>query len=93
MADEGSAALRALDELGFWLGVGIVNVTNLLNPELVIVGGGLSRLGDRLLEPARRVIRECALRPGRDLVRVVEAELGADAGMIGAGLLAWERRS
>lgn len=94
LADEGSAAaLRALDELGFWLGVGIVNVTNLLNPELVIVGGGLSRLGDRLLEPARRVIRECALRPGRDLVRVVEAELGADAGMIGAGLLAWERRS
>ncbi len=91
LADEGSAAaLQALDELGFWLGVGIANVTNLLNPELVIVGGGLSRLGDRLLEPARRVVRECALRPGRDLVRVVQAELGPDAGMVGAGLLACE---
>lgn len=91
LAKEGSTAAHlALDELGYWLGVGISNLTNILNPELVIVGGGLSNLGDLLLEPARKVVRECALRPGRDLVRVVQAELGQDAGLIGGGLLAWE---
>lgn len=91
LAVEGSAAAKqALDELGFWLGVGITNLTNILNPEVVIVGGGLSQLGDLLLEPARKVVRDCALRPGRDLVRIVQAELGPDAGMVGAALLAWD---
>ena len=91
LARQGSAAAReALNELGFWLGVGITNLTNLLNPEVVIIGGGISQLGDLLLEPARVVVRESAMRPGRDLVRIVQAQLGPDAGLVGAGLLAWQ---
>lgn len=91
LAVEGSAAAKqALDEIGSWLGVGISNLTNILNPEVVIVGGGLSQLGDLLLEPARKTVREYALRPGRDLVRIVQAELGPAAGMVGAALLVWD---
>ena len=84
-----AAATTALNEVGFWLGLGIANVVNIFDPEMVVVGGGLGELGELLLAPAREVLKG-ALPPGRDLVKVVSAALGADAGLIGAGLLAWE---
>jgi glucokinase len=61
---------------------------NALNPEVVVIGGGASRAGELLLEPARRVVAARALRPSRDTVRIVLAALGEDAGMIGAALFA-----
>ena len=57
---------------------------------LVVLGGGFARAGDLLFEPARRVVAERALRPGRDLVRIVPALLGPEAGLIGAGLVGFE---
>lgn len=93
LAEEGSAAAKqSLETIGWWLGVGISNVVSLLDPEVVIVGGGLGSLGEMLLDPARRMVRRHPLPPARDLVRVEQAELGTGAGAIGAGLLAWERR-
>ena len=83
-------ALDALELVGRRLGVGIASYVNVFNPELVVIGGGFARAGDLLLEPARRVVRECALVPGRDLVRIVPATLGVEAGLVGAGLVGYE---
>jgi glucokinase len=63
---------------------------NIFNPELVVIGGGFAAAGDLVLAPAREVVRREALPPGRDLVRIVRAELGTAAGVIGAGLVAFE---
>ena len=91
LAAEGTGDARAvLDHVGFHLGVGIASLVNVFNPELVVVGGGFSRAGDLLLEPARKVVAETALLPGRDQVRIVPALLGVEAGLIGAGLVAFD---
>jgi glucokinase len=91
LADEGDrTAVDLLAELGRRLGAGIGSLVNIFNPELVVVGGGFSAAGDFLLEPAREVLAREALSPGRELVRIVRAELGTAAGLVGAGLVAFE---
>jgi len=84
------AAIEALRVVGTSLGVGIAGFVNIFNPELVVVGGGVMAAGDLLLDPAREVVAATALAPARDLVRIVPARFGAEAGMIGAAALAWE---
>jgi glucokinase len=79
-----------LDLIGRRLGAGIVGLVNALNPEVVVVGGGVVAAGDLLLGPARQVVAERALRPSRDQVRIVPARFGDEAGMLGAALLALE---
>ena len=91
LANEGDgAAVALLAELGHRLGAGIVSLVNIFNPELVVVGGGFSAAGDFLLEPARELVAREALSPARELVRIVRAELGTAAGLVGAGLVAFE---
>jgi glucokinase len=80
-------AIEVLAEAGRWLGLGIVTIANMLNPELVIVGGGAGAAGDLLLDPAREVLAERGLPPNRELARVVQAHFGSEAGMIGAALM------
>ena len=83
-------ARDVLERVGFVLGTGIASYVNIFNPEVVVLGGGFARAGDLLFEPARKVVAERALPPGRDLVRIVPALLGPEAGLIGAGLVAFE---
>jgi glucokinase len=91
LAREGDgAALELLTEFGRRLGAGIGSLVNIFNPELVVIGGGFSAAGDFLFEPAREVVAREALSPGRELVRIVRAELGTAAGLVGAGLVAFE---
>jgi glucokinase len=91
LAAEGPGDAReTLERIGFRLGVGIASFVNVFNPELVVLGGGFARAGDLIFEPARRVVAERALSPARDLVRIVPALLGAEAGLIGAALVAFE---
>jgi glucokinase len=91
LASAGSGdALDVIEHVGFLLGVGISDLVNVFNPELVVVGGGFAEAGDLLLEPARKVVAERSLRPAADVVEIVEAELGPDAGLVGAGLLAFD---
>jgi glucokinase len=82
-------ALEAVAELGYWLGIGLIGLVNSFNPEMIVVGGGVSDLDELILAPAREVAR-AALPPNRDQVRVVKAALGPSAGLIGGGLVAWE---
>jgi glucokinase len=83
-------AREVLDHIGRYLGEGIASLVNVFNPEMVVLGGGFARAGDLLFEPARKVVAEHALPPARDLVRIVPALLGVEAGLIGAGLVGFE---
>jgi glucokinase len=89
-AGEGDPAARGiLAEVGHRLGEGIGGLVNILDPELVIVGGGAAEAGDLLLEPARMAFRMTVEAPDhRPEVPIVPAELGTDAGVIGAATLA-----
>jgi glucokinase len=84
-------ALEAVREIGRVLGAGIGSLVNIFNPEVVVIGGGFSQARDIFLEPALETMRVEALRPGRDLVRVVPALLGPDAGLVGAGFVGFEK--
>ena len=83
-------AVEALAEIGRRLGAGIASFMNVFEPELVIVGGGFSAAGDLLLGPAREIVAREALAPIRNQAPIVLAELGPDAGVIGAGMVALE---
>lgn len=84
------AALEAVNELARWLGLGLVNITNAFDPEMIVVGGGVAALGELLLAPAREVVRKLAIAPGRDKVRIETAMLGNRAGLVGGALAAWD---
>jgi glucokinase len=89
LAHDGDPAARDVVALiGTRLGVGIGNLVNMLNPEVVVVGGGVIGAGELLLAPARDVVAGRALPPSRDAARIVRAHFGVESGMIGAGVLA-----
>ncbi|WP_040950973.1 ROK family protein [Gorillibacterium massiliense] len=79
-----SLAIEVMHETGGILGFGLANVINLFNPELIIIGGGVSAAGDRLLHVVRETIRQHALKLSSNACGVVTAQLGGRAGMIGA---------
>jgi glucokinase len=82
------AACSVMAAVGRSLGAGLASVVNIFEPEVIVIGGGASAAGDLLLDPAREVVAQRALRPSRDHVRIVPAALGEDAGMVGAGIFA-----
>jgi len=91
LAHDGDRSARdVLALIGTRLGVGIANYVNIFNPEVVVIGGGVIAAGDLLLDPARATVAQRALRPSRDLVRIVPARFGAESGMLGAAVLAFE---
>jgi glucokinase len=83
-------ALEAIQEIGRLLGAALGSLVNIFNPELIVIGGGFSQARDLFLGPALETMKVEALPPGRDLVRVVPALLGPDAGLVGAGFVAFE---
>jgi glucokinase len=91
-AQDGDDTARAiLAKVGRRLGEGIAGLVNVLDPEIVVVGGGAVAAGDLLLEPARRAFVAAVEAPdARPAVPIVPAGLGNDAGVVGAALLALE---
>jgi glucokinase len=83
-------ARRVVDGAARALGTGIANVFNLLNPELILLGGGVSRAGRTLIDPAVRHARDMVFPPLKDQLKVIRASLGDDAGLIGAARLAFK---
>jgi glucokinase len=80
LAQEGDeVSISVLEETGRWLGIGLAGLVNTFNPELITVGGGASRAGEWILEPARKEVQLRARSPSRDLVETKEATLGAAA--------------
>ena len=82
-----ATAIGVVELIGSRLGVALASFANIFEPGTIVVGGGVIAAGDLLLEPARREVRERALPP-MSQTPVLEAELGPDAGMIGAAAMA-----
>src|SRR5205823_3932785 len=78
-------AVHVLAEVGRRLGEGIAGLVNILDPDMVVVGGGVIVAGDLLLQPARRAFYETVEAPEhRPEVQIVAASMGNDAGAVGA---------
>lgn len=86
-------ALSVLKETGRILGNAVASVVNLLNVDVVVLGGGVMAAGDLILEPIREAVQRAALSPALECCRIVPAQLGRDAGIIGAALLARDMTS
>jgi len=80
----------AIERVGRALGAGMVTLVNVFNPQRILVGGGGIAAGELLLEPARREVAQHAMPSLRDIVEIVPARFGADAGLLGAAALAFE---
>ena len=77
-------AKEVMRDTAKFLGSGIANLINILNPEIVVISGGVTRAGDQLLEPLRNEVRRRAFKPAFENCRIVTSELGNKAGVIGA---------
>jgi glucokinase len=87
-ASEGDGpAIEIMAKFGWWVALGLANLANALDPEVIVVGGGLAEAGDVLIEPTRRAFADLVEAPElRPRVRIVAAALGPRAGAVGAAL-------
>ncbi|RMF46013.1 MAG: ROK family transcriptional regulator [Anaerolineae bacterium] len=77
-------AQQIVQDAGHYLGIAIANIINLLNPDAVVIGGGVAQMGDLLLEPIRHTVRERSLGGPINAVRIVSAVLGMRSSAMGA---------
>ncbi|MET0824276.1 MAG: ROK family protein, partial [Solirubrobacterales bacterium] len=82
-------AVEVVAGVGRHLGVALASYANIFEPDVIVIGGGAAASGELLLDPARRELRARALAPMNE-IRVVAAELGPEAGMIGSATMALE---
>lgn len=86
------AAVELIEDIGRWAGEGLASVAAILDPALLVIGGGVSAAGELVLEPARFAFtRNLTGRGHREIPDLVLAELGNEAGMVGAADLAARR--
>lgn len=90
-AQNGDALARdVLEETGMWVGIGVANLIQLYNPEVVIIGGGISQAGDLLFASIHRTINWRARMVPAATAQIVPAALGDDAGIFGGAVLVFE---
>jgi glucokinase len=78
-----------MDRFAWWVALGLSNLANALDPELIVIGGGLIEAGDVLMIPTRRAFQRLVEAPdARPNLRILPAALGASAGAIGAAMRA-----
>lgn len=88
-AEQGdSLAKELIARTGYYVGIGLANLINIFNPELIVIGGGLSNIGDMLLEPAFKTAGVRAYKEAFQVVRFASAELGRNSGVLGAAAFA-----
>ena len=88
-ADNGDSVAQAvIDQYCQYLAIGISNIVNALAPEMILVGGGISRQGDRILAPVRKYVSEnCFDKRPEALPEIMPAQMGNEAGIVGAAAL------
>jgi len=88
-ASEGDIdALQVIDDFGRWVALGLANLTNLLDPDMIVLGGGLASSPELYLAPIQRWFSTLLYAPElRPHPRLEFAQLGAHAGAVGAALL------
>jgi predicted NBD/HSP70 family sugar kinase len=84
-------ALAAFDQVGMWLGRGVAGLVNVLNPQLVVLGGLFQRIYECVEPTLRSQVDRLALRPSAAVVNIASSSLGVDAPLLGAAELAFER--
>jgi glucokinase len=85
-------ALSLWETVGMEIGIALASVVWMLNPDTIVIGGGVAKAGELVFEPIRRTIRERTLDVFHEHLRVLPAALGNDAGIIGNAALALEAR-
>lgn len=85
------AAQKSFERAGYFLGIGLGIIINILNPEIIVIGGGVMAAGNLLLKPALKEARKRCFRAAFDVTKIRRALLGNDAGFIGAALAAQRR--
>ena len=92
-ARQGDAlANEIISEASYYLGVGISNLINIFNPDIIVIGGGLSKMGAMYLGPAKKTARQIAFRLPAATVKIVKSKLGDNSGVIGAALYAFDQK-
>ena len=81
---EDALALEIVRDTARFLGIGISNLLNVFNPDMVVVAGGVTQAGDALFEPLRVEVRRRAFRPAVDACQIVPGSLPLSAGVVGA---------
>lgn len=90
-AQEGDKlAVKALRRAAHYLGIGVANLVNILNPELIIFGGGVIMAAPQLLDLINESLNLMALPLARKDLKLIKSELGDKGGIIGASMLCWE---
>ena len=84
-------AMGLIARTAYYLGVGLANIINIFNPEVIVIGGGLSNIGDMLLKPAFEEASQRAFKQAYRTVRFASAELGLNSGVLGAAAFAFEQ--
>jgi glucokinase len=91
-ADRGDGLAREIiARAAEYLGIGLVNLVNIFNPQMIVIGGGVSNLGEMILQPARQLVWERAFKLPGQTVRIVKAGLGQASGVLGAAALVFRK--
>lgn len=77
-------AIKVIEKTAHYLAIGIANLVNIFNPEMVILGGGVSKMRELLLTPIRKEFKKYALTLPAKNVKIVRAKLGSESGVLGA---------
>ncbi|MCF8108086.1 MAG: ROK family protein [Desulfohalobiaceae bacterium] len=84
-AEQGDGLAKELiTQTGYYFGVGLANLLNMFNPQMIIIGGGVSNMGEMLLTPAYQTARERAYDVAYDAVQFASPKLGRNSGVLGA---------
>lgn len=83
-------AQRVVDQTGRYIGLAICSAILLVDPDLVLIGGGIAATGELLFEAIRRTVRHVGVYAQFDVTKILPAALGNDAGIYGAAALVWE---
>jgi glucokinase len=88
-----SLAMDVLARAAHYLGVGLVNIVNAFNPEMIILGGGMAEIGNLFVEPAKQLVMERAFSISTQKLSIVRAQLGNEAGVYGAAAYTIEQKT
>ena len=87
-AEGDDVAVEVFEETGYYLGIAVASLINILNPEMIVIGGGIAQAGEILLDSIRRTSNANALRTLARTCQIVPAQLGDNAGIFGGAALA-----
>lgn len=86
-------AKKLIEQAGEYLGLALANMVSILNPEMIVIGGGVAAAGNLLLSPAKRTMRQWAQPLASKQVRIVRSRLGERAALLGMAKMAFDNIS